>query len=193
MIGERVESKMMGSIKVGSWAAAIGLVAFGVVFTGACGGGRADATAGGASGGGPKQTGGTLNPPAVNDGTGKPANATDYTCQSAFDCNGWLCDCSDGGIVYSAFCMNGYCLDDTGACPDACTTPLWNHGSWTGTVGNGSPDPSGGVTSGSGVGGGSSSGGNGGGDPGPTCVESGAPCTESSECCSYFCNLDMCN
>ena len=34
--------------------------------------------------------GGTLNPPAVNDGTGKPANATEFTCKSPFDCEGWL-------------------------------------------------------------------------------------------------------
>lgn len=174
----------------------MGVVVLGGVFTGACGGGGADTTAGGTTGSSPKPAGGTLNPPAVNDGTGMPINTTGETCQSAYDCSLWSCDCTDDYIIYAAFCLNGYCLDASGACPDACTTPLWNHGSWTGTTGGEGPVITSGVgaTSGNGgVGGGNSSGGVGGGDPGPTCTESGEPCTESSDCCSYFCNLDTCN
>jgi hypothetical protein len=188
---------MMRSFKVGTWAASMSLVALGGLFAGACGGGGADTTTttGGTTGDGHKPMGGTLNPPAVNDGTGKPANATDFTCQSPFDCDGWLCDCSDGYVVYSAFCWNGYCIDATGACPNACTTPLWDHGSWTGAVGDPTPITSGGVGGAGpsgGVGGASSSGGVG-GSPAPTCLDSGAPCSDSSECCSYFCNFDTCN
>lgn len=181
----------MGSFKSGTWAAALSIVAFGGVFTGACSGSRPDVTTTGTQGNTPDEV---LTPPAVNDGTGKPLDATGYTCDSPGGCAGWYCDCSDGDIVYAAICANGYCLNASGSCADACTTPFWNHGSWTGGTTMWTPPPTSGVGS-YGVGGsdGSASGGVGGSDPGPTCSDSGAPCSDSSECCSYFCNFDTCN
>jgi hypothetical protein len=190
----------MGSFKIGRWAAALSLVTFGGVFTGACGGGGAEGTTSGTttgtSGGKGKPPAEVYTPPAVNDGTGIPANATGFTCQSPFDCDGWYCNCSDGDIVYGAVCQNAYCLDAAGTCAGACTTPFWDHGSWTGSTSEWTPDPTtaGGAGSG-GVGGssGNGSGGVGGGVPLPTCGDTGAPCSDSSECCSYFCNFDTCN
>lgn len=189
----------MGSFKSGRWAAALSIVAFGGVFTGACSGSRPEVTTTGTQDNPPDEL---LVPPAVNDGTGKPLDATSSTCASPFDCPGWYCDCSDGGVVYSKYCKNGYCLNAAGSCSDACTTPFWNHGSWTGgtapptagsygSYGVGGSDWS--TSGGFGGGNGSASGGVGGGDPGPTCSDSGAPCSDSSQCCSYFCNFDTCN
>jgi hypothetical protein len=76
----------------------------------------------------------THTPPASTGG-GRPSNATSYTCSAASDCAYWFCRCADGAVVNSANCTNGYCLDASGACPEACAA--FSHGSWTGEYGGG--------------------------------------------------------
>lgn len=182
--------------KIRKLAASMAILALGGALAAACSGGSAD-----------KPNGGTLNPPPVNDGTGKPSNATSYTCQEASDCGNWFCDCTDGFVVNSAFCKNGYCLDAAGACSNACKTNLWDHGSWSGTAGGGpgktSVATTGGVTSGGdvtsggfgggGFGGSDGSGGFGGSGPDPVCFESGEACSDSLECCSFDCYFGTCS
>ena len=179
-------------------AATTVIVALGGAFAAACSGGSGETTTRGTGSGADKPNGGTLNPPPVDDGTGKPSNATSFTCNVAEDCGNWFCECSDGFVVNSAFCMNGYCLDASGACADACTTSLWDHGTWTGFAGGGPGGTS--VTTGSdgsgggngGVGGGDGSGGYGGEGPGPVCLEYGEQCSDPLECCSYACDFGTC-
>jgi hypothetical protein len=179
-------------------AASMALVALGGALAAACGGDTTTTTTttttGGTTSGGDKPNGGTLNPPTVNDGTGKPSNATDVTCQEATQCGNWSCDCSDGYVVYSAFCKNGYCLDAAGACTDACTTSLWSHGKWSGTAGGGpGSDSSSATGSSSSSGGAGGSGGSGAGGSPPSCLDFGAACTDPQQCCSLDCNLGTCN
>lgn len=100
----------------------------------------------------------TYQPPTTGaTGTGKPAHATDVTCSSANACGNWYCACKDGAIVNSANCTNGYCLDQTVACPDACS--WFKHGAWTGDYGGGPKPPSSSSTGGGGTGGSSGNGG----------------------------------
>ncbi len=117
-------------------AASMVIVALGGASAAACSGGSGETT-GGATNGAEKPNGGTLDPPPVDDGTGKPSNATNFTCHVAEDCGYWYCECSDGFVVNSELCMNGYCLNASGACSNACKTPLWDHGKWTGIAGGG--------------------------------------------------------
>ncbi len=185
-------------------AASMVIVALGGAFAAACSGGSGETT-GGTTSGAEKPNGGTLDPPPVDDGTGKPSNATSFTCHVPEDCGYWYCECSDGFVVNSEFCMNGYCLDASGACSNACKTPLWDHGSWTGiadggpgrtNVTTGGPsvttggDGSGGGNGG--VGGGDGSGGYGGEGPGPVCLEYGESCGDPLDCCSYACDFGTC-
>src|SRR5690349_6862082 len=78
----------------------------------------------------------SYSPPTTNNGGGKPTNATNATCGSADDCAWWYCECSDGAVVNSRTCTNGYCLAADGTCPGGCAS--FNHGSWTGNYGGGS-------------------------------------------------------
>jgi hypothetical protein len=188
----------MATLNIRKLAASVVIVALGGALAAACGGGGAETT-GGTTSGSEKPNGGTLNPPPIDDGTGKPSNATSFTCQVADECGNWFCDCSDGFVVNSAFCKNGYCLDAAGACSNACKTNLWDHGTWTGTAGGGPGGTSvttsttgGDGAGGGGVGGSDGSGGFGGGGPDPVCLESGATCSEPQECCSFDCYFGTC-
>lgn len=77
----------------------------------------------------------SFDPPAEQQGTGKPSDATQVTCARAEDCGYWYCRCEDGAVVNSALCVNGYCMNAQSACPRACT--YFNHGAWTGEAGGG--------------------------------------------------------
>jgi hypothetical protein len=74
-------------------------------------------------------------PPAEQQGSGKPGGATSYTCSQASDCGYWFCRCEDGAVVNSALCVNGFCMNAESACPRACE--YFNHGAWTGEAGGG--------------------------------------------------------
>jgi len=76
--------------------------------------------------------------PPINDGTGMPDNTTGETCTSSSDCAYWYCECTDGAVVNSVNCTNGYCLDASGACPGSCE--VFGHGAWTGSAGGGPVD-----------------------------------------------------
>jgi hypothetical protein len=104
-------------------------VPFVLLFLGlaACGGGGDDA---------PDHPGDQdFTPPPTDDGTGMPPGATSFTCDVGEDCDFWFCQCADGAVVNSAFCVNGYCMDAASACPDACA--FFDHGNWTGAAGGG--------------------------------------------------------
>ncbi len=133
----------------------------------ACAGDRVVTHSGGISRGSQTNTG-----PTINDGSGKPSNATNYTCASSDGCAYWYCQCADGFIVNSANCYNGYCLDAAGSCPNACDT--FHHGAWTGVAGGG-PGGSSGTDP---IDDGSSS------NPGPT----GSSC---SECVDDYCSYEL--
>jgi hypothetical protein len=175
-----------------SFQVSAALFAFVAVAVAACGGGGDGGGGGGNGGGGdnPVTTPGkeTYTPPTNSTpGGGKPEHATSVTCSTADDCGYWYCRCQDGAIVNSANCTNGYCLDQTVACPNGCSA--FKHGTWTGDYGGG---PSTQSTSSS-----SSSGGSGGDQCGTTdttcglclrqscCAESLA-CYKSSACQSYL-------
>jgi hypothetical protein len=76
-----------------------------------------------------------FDPPPEQQGTGKPNDATSFTCSQAEDCGYWYCRCEDGAVVNSALCVNGFCMGAETACPRACS--YFNHGSWTGEAGGG--------------------------------------------------------
>ena len=77
----------------------------------------------------------SYDPPAEQQGSGKPTDATSVTCQQADDCGYWFCRCEDGAVVNSALCVNGFCMGAASACPRACDA--FHHGAWTGEAGGG--------------------------------------------------------
>ena len=81
----------------------------------------------------------SYDPPAEQQGSGKPSDSTSVTCSQAEDCGYWYCRCDDGAVVNSALCVNGYCMGAQSACPRACE--YFNHGGWTGEAGGGPSTP----------------------------------------------------
>ncbi len=77
----------------------------------------------------------SYDPPAEQQGSGVPSDATSVTCSQADDCGYWYCRCEDGAVVNSALCVNGYCMGAASACPRACE--YFEHGAWTGEAGGG--------------------------------------------------------
>jgi hypothetical protein len=80
-----------------------------------------------------------FTPPPTNNGEGRPSGATTFTCEVAEDCGYWHCRCDDGFVVNTANCTNGYCLDASSTCPEACE--YFDHGGWTGEYGGGPRQP----------------------------------------------------
>jgi hypothetical protein len=77
----------------------------------------------------------SFDPPAEQQGSGKPSDATSFTCAKAEDCGYWYCRCEDGAVVNSALCVNGFCMGAQSACSRACE--YFGHGQWTGEAGGG--------------------------------------------------------
>jgi len=80
-----------------------------------------------------------FTPDPSDTGSGKPAGATDFTCDAVAECDYWYCRCEDGFVVNAANCKNGYCMDAASSCPSACE--YFEHGSWTGEAGGGPKEP----------------------------------------------------
>lgn len=103
----------------------------------------------------------TYTPGTIHDGTGKPANATDFNCATADDCGFWTCVCGEI-TVDAAVCWNGYCMGADGVCPAACD--YYGVG-WGGSA-NGGPDGS------------------------FSCEPDDFSCTSDVDCCSNVCASD---
>lgn len=116
-------------------------------------------------------------PPVSDDGNGPPAKSSGIACSALGDCDFWLCHCSDGALVASSICENGFCLNADGACSLACD--YFGDGTFTGAA-QGGP--------GSGIGGPGDGGGGGGGAGGGDCAAVGDDCGSDDECCSGFCD-----
>ncbi|MFT3766918.1 MAG: hypothetical protein QM820_15580 [Minicystis sp.] len=125
----------------------------------------------------------TYVPPATDDGSGPPPNATGVICNGPWDCDFWLCGCSDGEIVGVSICLNGFCIDASGACPEACSA--LGHGDFTGDA-QGGPGSGIGAPPDEGGGGAGGAGGGGGGD----CSVDGDSCGSNGDCCSGVCDGD---